>query len=104
MPLENTHNSHVYYNYVIRVNNRNKLIKYLNQNRISTKIIYPYPIHKMKPYSKYNNSKLKFTENLSKKILSLPIYPELTQNEQKRIVKIINKFDERNHKKYIKKI
>ena len=58
----------------------------------------------MKPYSKYNNSKLKFTENLSKKILSLPIYPELTQNEQKRIVKIINKFDERNHKKYIKKI
>tara|TARA_B100000965_G_C19551154_1_gene740088 strand:+ start:478 stop:1602 length:1125 start_codon:yes stop_codon:yes gene_type:complete len=104
LPLENTHNSHVYYNYVIRVNNRNKLIKYLNQNRISTKIIYPYPIHKMKPYSKYNNSKLKFTENLSKKILSLPIYPELTQNEQKRIVKIINKFDERNHKKYIKKI
>ncbi len=104
LPLENTHNSHVYYNYVIRVNNRNKFIKYLNQNRISTKIIYPYPIHKMKPYSKYNNSKLKFTENLSKKILSLPIYPELTQNEQKRIVKIINKFDERNHKKYIKKI
>ena len=103
LPLENTHNSHVYYNYVIRVNNRNKLIKYLNQNRISTKIIYPYPIHKMKPYSKYKNSKLKFTENLSKKILSLPIYPELTQNEQKRIVKIINKFDERNHKKYIKK-
>lgn len=103
LPLENMHNSHVYYNYVIRVNNRNKLIKYLNQNRISTKIIYPYPIHKMKPYSKYNNSKLKFTENLSKKILSLPIYPELTQNEQKRIVKIINKFDERNHKKYIKK-
>ena len=58
----------------------------------------------MKPYSIYLKSKLKFTEKLSKQILSIPIYPELTPKEQKRIVKIINKFDERNSKKYIKKI
>jgi len=93
-PKENKWSKHVYYNYVIRCENRNKLIKFLNNNNIENKICYPYPIHLMKGYKKYHNknNNLTITEKLSKEILSLPNYPEIKKNYLKKIVKVLNKF------------
>ena len=84
----------MFYNYVIRTNKRNNLKKYLFRNGVETKIIYPYPVHKMKYYSKFKIGRpnLKITEKVYKQILSLPIYPEINSKELKKIVNLINSF------------
>jgi dTDP-3-amino-2,3,6-trideoxy-4-keto-D-glucose/dTDP-3-amino-3,4,6-trideoxy-alpha-D-glucose/dTDP-2,6-dideoxy-D-kanosamine transaminase len=70
---------------------RNKLIKFLKKNKIFTQIHYPIPDHKQKiNLLKYKNLKLPITEKLSKQILTLPCYPELSISEVIRISKIIN--------------
>jgi len=93
LPKETKGNKHVYYSYVIRTKYRKKFINFLKKNNIETKIIYPHPIHRMKPYSKYSKKKLILTDKISKEIVSIPIYPELNINEQNRIIKTINKFN-----------
>lgn len=63
---------HTYHTYIIKVNDRDKLQKYLLNKEIETKIHYPIPIHKQKPF-RNNIGNLKNTEFLSRKILTLPI-------------------------------
>ena len=94
LPDISSNNHHVFYNYVIRTNKRNNLKKYLFRNGVETKIIYPYPVHKMKYYSKFKIGRpnLKITEKVYKQILSLPIYPEINSKELKKIVNLINSF------------
>jgi len=88
--------NHVYHLFVLKLNNRNKFIKFLNQNNIQVLIHYPTPLHKMKPYNKYVCKKcncLKLTEKYSKKVVSLPIYPELKEKDQNKIISLIQKFN-----------
>ena len=94
LPKENENTFHVYYNYVIRSKKRNKLKKHLSKYGVETKVVYPHPVHRMKPYANFakTNTNLKVTEKLSKEILSLPIYPELKKLELKKIIKTINSF------------
>tara|TARA_B100001121_G_C18508881_1_gene535676 strand:- start:127 stop:804 length:678 start_codon:yes stop_codon:yes gene_type:complete len=92
LPLENPGNKHVYYNYVIRVKNRKKLIHHLKKRKIGTKIIYPHLVHKMRPYSNYSRKKLIVSEKICKQILSIPIYPELNVESQNDIIKALNNF------------
>jgi len=92
LPKENISNKHVYYNYVLRVKNRKKLIQYLKKKKIGSKIIYPHLIHKMKPYSKYSRKKLIVSEKICSEILSIPIYPELTDKSQNDIIQALNNF------------
>ena len=80
-------NIHNYHKFVIKCEQRDELAKYLYQNGIQTKIHYKTPLHK-RQFNSYLNDNIKLTkvEELSEKIISLPIYPEL---EEKEIVKII---------------
>jgi len=84
----------VYHLYIIKVNGREKLQEYLNQNGISTLIHYPIPCHLQKAYEYLNYQKGDFpvAEKNSDKILSLPVYPQLKDEEVFFIVKTINKF------------
>lgn len=94
LPYEEKNNFHVFYNFVIRTKKRNSLKNYLNKNNVQTKIVYPFPIHKMNPYKRYVKKRynLHNTNILYKEILSLPIYPELKLQEMKKIVSLINSF------------
>jgi len=94
LPLVSKFNYHVFHLYVIKTNNRDKLLKYLHSNNVFVGIHYPKPIHLQKAYYKKIkiSSNLKNTEFVCKKILSLPIYPELTVLEQNKIVSLLNKF------------
>ena len=86
--------NHAFHLYVIKVKKRDLLNKYLRKNNIFCGIHYPVPIHQQPGYKnkiKINN-KLKITEKVSKNILSLPIYPELSINKVKKISKLINSF------------
>ena len=94
LPTENFDNYHSYYVYVVRHPQREKIIKYLQNNNIFCNISYPYPIHLMKPYKKFNKKKknLIITEKISKEIFSLPMYPELSLYKVNKVIDAINKF------------
>ena len=80
----------IFHQYVIRVKDRSKLIKYLSKNGIETGIHYPVPIHLQPCYKR--KIMLKNTELFSKEILSLPIHPSLKKNELNYIVDKINHY------------
>ena len=94
LPIENKDNHHSYYVYVVRHPQRNKIMKYLMNNNIFCNISYPFPIHSMKGYRylKVNDNDLKITNKMSKQIFSLPMYPELSNNNLERVINILNKF------------
>ena len=101
-PIIKKHKKSVFHNYILLVENktREKLIKFLNKRGIQTRIHYPINFHQQKVFLRnYSKVKLYNTELLSKKILSLPIYPELTTRELEYIVKVFNSFFNKIEKK-----
>ena len=91
-PKEGLYNYHVYHLYVIRLKKRNKLLKYLQENKIFPGIHYKLPVHKQTAYTFLKKRNLKITEKISKEIVSLPVYPGLTLTNQKEVIKLINSF------------
>ena len=88
-PKEHNQCEHSYHLYVIKTNNREGLAKFLNQKGIETGIHYN-PIHKMTFY--HSKQKLPVTESISKKIVSLPIHPNLTESEISKIIRVSNRY------------
>ena len=86
-PVERAENCHVYHLYVIQAPQRDKLQSGLKSQGIFTGIHYPIPVHLQKSmeFLGYKKGDLPITENVVGKILSLPIYPEMTK-EQVEIV------------------
>lgn len=74
---------HVYHLFVIRVKNRSGLMKYLAEKEIQTALHYPLPLHLQKAYSFMNYKKGDFpiAERCCEEILSLPMYPEITEEQ-----------------------
>lgn len=92
-------NTHTYHQYVLRLKGvkgkkRDALVAYLQENGIGANVYYPVPCHQQKCFSsvKLKKSNVPVTEKLSKEIFALPIYPELTNKEQKYIVDAIQAF------------
>jgi dTDP-4-amino-4,6-dideoxygalactose transaminase len=70
------------------------LIGHLKEARIGTAIHYPIPLHLQKAYLSLNYSSGDFpvTERVSSEIVSLPMFPQLTEAQQARVVREIRKF------------
>ena len=83
LPFSEENVKHVYHLYVIRCENRDAIQEKLSSKGISTGIHYPVPIHLQLAYTKLGYCKGDFpiTEEYVKKIISLPIFPELTFDE-----------------------
>jgi dTDP-4-amino-4,6-dideoxygalactose transaminase len=79
-PVEAKWAKHVYHLYVIQTRDRDGLSKYLEKNGISTGIHYPVPVHKQ-PCMKAGNIDLPVTDALVDRILSLPMHPQLKDEE-----------------------
>lgn len=79
LPKTTPDRTHVFHLYVIRVKERDKIRKYLEQKGISTGIHYPIPIHLQPSFREigYKVGDFPVTETYAKEILSLPIYPEI---------------------------
>lgn len=82
--------SHVYHQYTLRIQNgkRDQVAKSLDANGISTMIYYPTPIHKL-PVYKHLAYRLPVTEQMASEVLSLPIWPEISEEVQLRVVAAI---------------
>ena len=77
------HNTeHVYHQYVIRANRRNALQAYLREYEIGTLIHYPSPIHNQPAYAeRFRGQFFPECERAAKEILSLPLYPQMTEQD-----------------------
>lgn len=73
----------VYHLYVILVDDRDGLQKFLDSKGIATGLHYPLPLHLQKAYTDlgYNKGDFPITENIADRLLSLPMFPELTRNQ-----------------------
>ena len=92
LPLFNNGHDHVFHQFVIRTNNREKLIDYLNRNDIEVLIHYPIAPHKQKALKEYSHLKLPITEKLQETVVSLPIYPTMTEKQVNFVIDIINSY------------
>lgn len=81
-------NEHVYYQYVCRHRERDRIIAELKARDIVAAVIYPWPVHTMTAYQYlgYKTGDLPHTEKISREIFSLPIYPSLTDAEQEIVI------------------
>ena len=90
-PVWSSDNCPVFHNFVIQVDNREKLMSELSSRGIDTKIHYPIPIHLMKAAQNlgYKAGDFPQAESQAKRILSLPIYPELTDDQVDHVAQCI---------------
>jgi len=98
LPYIEKKNLHTYHQYMIQIRGvqgakRDRLVAFLQKNSIGSMIYYPVPCHQQKCFSYLKKKKglLPVTEKVAKRVFSLPIYPELTTQEQKYVVKTIKK-------------
>lgn len=89
-----THAFHVFHQYVIRAERRDELRKFLTDRKIGTEVYYPIPLH-LQPcfaYLGYDVGDLPESERAAREVLALPMFPELTEAEQKCVVEAIADF------------
>jgi dTDP-4-amino-4,6-dideoxygalactose transaminase len=85
---------HVFHQYVVRTYRREELREFLSARKIGTEIYYPIPLH-LQPcfaYLGYREGDFPQAERAAKEVLALPMFPELTQEEQRWVVKSIADF------------
>ncbi|MDX9701687.1 MAG: DegT/DnrJ/EryC1/StrS family aminotransferase [Candidatus Auribacterota bacterium] len=88
---------HVYHLYVIQTDRRDELRSFLADRKICTLIHYPLPIHLQEAYSGlgYKPGDLPATESVTGRILSLPLNPWVTEDEQLIVIDAIKSFFKR---------
>jgi len=92
LPYYSGGKDHVFHQFVIRTEDRNRLQDYLVKRGIETMIHYPVPPHKQQAYSEWNNRSFPVTEKIHREVLSLPINPILTEEEISFIINTINEY------------
>lgn len=89
LPTKNVDGNHSYNQFTIQVNNRDEIRKKLLEKGVPTMVYYPKPLHQQPAYSKYFTSPLPVSEQLCETVLSLPIHPVLSEQEQAYIIKTL---------------
>jgi dTDP-4-amino-4,6-dideoxygalactose transaminase len=93
-PKVTAHGRHIFNQYVVRVQQRDKLRDFLEQRNIGTEIYYPVPLHLQKcfEYLKHLPGDFPESERAARETLALPIYPELDETQLKHVVATIAEF------------
>ncbi len=95
-PYEPTWSRAVYHLYVVHTDDREGMMVYLKDSGIGTGIHYPIPLHLQKAYRRlgYKNGDFPVTERVAATIVSLPMFPNLTADQQARVVARVRDFVE----------
>lgn len=96
-PFEDDNATHVYHLYTILAPDRDRLQEYLKDKGIITGIYYPKPLHLQKVYEDlgYKQGDLPVVESVSANAISLPLYPEISQDHQHYVAQEIKNFYKR---------
>jgi dTDP-4-amino-4,6-dideoxygalactose transaminase len=84
----------VFHQYVVRAHRRDQLRAFLAERKIGTEVYYPIPLH-LQPcfvYLGYREGDFPEAERAAKEVLALPMFPELTEEEQQWVVKSVAEF------------
>jgi dTDP-4-amino-4,6-dideoxygalactose transaminase len=94
LPKVHQNATHVYHLYIIRTTKRDELQQYLTQQGIGTMIHYPMPPHLQEAYSFLGHKKGDFpiAEELANTMLSIPLYPGMTQQQVEQVSNAIKQF------------
>ncbi len=94
VPEEAAFSKHIYHLYVIRCKRRNIFMKFMKDKGIDTLVHYPRPVYLQKvfKYLGYKRGNFRITEKFSSEILSLPIFPEMKEEEIKYVINSVMDF------------
>jgi dTDP-4-amino-4,6-dideoxygalactose transaminase len=94
IPPLSTDKAHVFNNYVVRAERRNDLKQFLAERRIQSEIYYPLPLHMQKCFADlgYREGDFPHAERAAREVLALPLYPELTSEQQVIVVDAVKAF------------
>lgn len=98
LPEQPSWSRHVYHLYVVRVEDRDGLMSHLKEKGIGPGIHYPIPLHLQKAYAslRYRKGDFPVSEKIATEIVSLPMFPQLTSQQQKRVVESVGEFLDRS--------
>jgi dTDP-4-amino-4,6-dideoxygalactose transaminase len=98
LPHEPSWSRAVYHIYLIRTGSRDELMNHLTNAGIGTGLHYPVPLHLQKAYASLNYCRGDFpvTERLASEIISLPMFPHITVQQQTRVAQEIQAFSLRS--------
>jgi dTDP-4-amino-4,6-dideoxygalactose transaminase len=94
LPPTQPGNFHVYNQFTVRAPKRDELRAFLKEKGIGTEVYYPLPMHLQNCYRDLGHQKGSFplSEQAAEEVMSLPIYPELTEAQQTYVVEMIAEF------------
>jgi len=97
IPYSEAYNKHIYHQYTIRTKRRDELAKFLREKGIQTAVHYPIPLHLQKAFSHlgYKQGDFPISEQYSNEVLSLPMFPELKDEEIDYVVESVKEFFKR---------
>jgi len=90
-PDSQNHYFDVFTNYVIRARDRDRLVAYLKENGVEVLISWPKPMHHHEALN-LKHFNLPMTEQISREVISLPLFPELSNEQVEFVVDAIHKF------------
>ncbi len=93
-PEINGYTMHTYYLYVLQHPKAIEIMKVLKENGIGTGTYYPVPLHEQRVFENlgYKRGDFPVAEKLVKETFAIPVYPELTEEEQNYIIYILKRF------------
>jgi dTDP-4-amino-4,6-dideoxygalactose transaminase len=99
LPSCRSETTHVRHLYVVRSSKRDQLQVFLKESGVGALIHYPVPVHLQPAYKRLvrNGESMKETERAAGEVLSIPMYPELTEAEAQSVSELIRSFDGENH-------
>ena len=96
LPYIAKENQPIFYVYMLKVKERDGFRKYLKENGIETGVYFPVPLHKQKVFESlgYQNGDFPNAEMVADHTVAIPMFPELSIEEQEKIVKCVNQYTE----------
>ena len=90
-PVVREYSYHIYNQYTIAVENRDELMTKLTENKIGHDIYYPVPFHQLECYKDlpYKTGDFPLSEKAAANVVSIPIFPELTAEEQEEVISVV---------------
>jgi dTDP-4-amino-4,6-dideoxygalactose transaminase len=94
-PKIDEHCEHVFHQYTIRSKQRDALKEHLQANGIASAVFYPIPLHLQECFAhlSYTEGQCPVAELAAKEVLSLPVFPEMTAEQQQHVIDTVLAFD-----------